>query len=274
MRWVAVRVFKIGGSVLARELDKTVNALSPILKKDLVVHGGGALVDELTKRLGIEPKVVTSPQGVVSRYTDEQTMNAVTMAIAGLANKALVTALLVKGVRAVGLSGADGLQVRAERKERIVIINERGRQQAVDGGYSGRIVDFDPTLATLLLGGGYVPVIAPVCATPSGRLLNTNSDVLAQKVACSLVADELIFLTNVPGVMVSGSVVHFLSLKQAQQILPAVGQGMQRKVMAAVDAVKAGVKLVKIVPVSEELASLLYQEDFGTTVGEGNAREP
>lgn len=271
MRLCTLRVFKIGGSVLARGPDRVAAALSPVLKKDIVVHGGGALVDELLKRLGIETKSVTSPQGVVSRYTDLETMKAVTMAIAGLANKSLVSALLVRGVPAVGLSGADGLQVKAERKERIVIINERGRKQAIDGGYSGKIADFDPRLAKLLLESGYVPVISPVCAAADGALLNTNSDALAQKIACAVGAEELIFVADVPGVMVSGAVVSSMSVAEAQRIFPKIGQGMQRKVMAALEAARCGARLVKIVPATDALANMLYSENFGTRIGDSDA---
>ncbi|MEM2490477.1 MAG: acetylaminoadipate kinase, partial [Candidatus Korarchaeum sp.] len=67
---------KLGGRTL-RNLSEIVRDLANY--EFLVVHGGGDEVSEVSRRMGIEPKFVTSPSGVRSRYTDEEELKVYVM---------------------------------------------------------------------------------------------------------------------------------------------------------------------------------------------------
>src|SRR3970040_2530166 len=116
-------VVKIGGGD-GNDADNVLVDLAR--RKDYVlVHGGSKEIDRLADALGVPPRFLTSPSGVVSRYTDEETMEVFTMALAGKMNTQLVARLQALGARAIGLSGADGGPPLGRRK---------AAGWAVDGG--------------------------------------------------------------------------------------------------------------------------------------------
>ncbi len=96
--------------------------------------------------------------------------------MAGKLNKAIVRMLLRHGINAVGITGIDGGVLKADRKKKLVIINDRGRKMVIDGGYTGKINSVDPSLITLLLEKEYVPVISPVALSEEYDFLNVDGD--------------------------------------------------------------------------------------------------
>ncbi len=121
-------VTKAGGRVLEKGLPPTVaEDVKRIAENNrfIFIHGGGMEVTDLAKKLGKEQRFVVSPDGFRSRYTDRETADIYTMVMAGKLNKQVVMALERKGVNTVGLTGLDGHLLKAERKKRLVIINER-----------------------------------------------------------------------------------------------------------------------------------------------------
>lgn len=205
-----------------------------------LVHGGGPAVTQLCKDLGIEPKFVTSPDGIRSRLTDIETISAYIMAMKGKVNTELVLALQKFGLKSFGISGIDGPTLVAERKKRLLTINERGRKMFIDGGYTGRIVSADPTLMQNLLSGGFTPVVAPIAVSLEKEPLNVDGDRAASAVAGSLKADRLIILTDVDGVKVNGHLVDEIRMADMPEMLKAVGNGMDKKLIAAREAIEAG----------------------------------
>ena len=107
----------------------------------IIVHGGGKEVTKVCKQLGKEPKFVTSPSGIKSRYTDKETAEIFTMVMSGRINKTIVQMLQKNGINAIGLSGVDAKVIEADRKKKLLIVNEKGRKQAIDGGYTGKITN-------------------------------------------------------------------------------------------------------------------------------------
>ena len=208
----------------------------------LVVHGGGDVVTEYANRLGKEQRFVVSPEGVRSRYTDGETAEIYQMVMSGLLAKRLVRALGQAGVKGVSISGSDGGLIRGLRKSKLIVVDDRGRKVAIEGGYTGRVQDVDDSLLGALLEKGYVPVISPVAAGEAGEPLNIDGDRAASSVAAGTGADAVIFATNVDGLMLGGRLVERISAAEAFSRLPTVGFGMQKKVMASVEAVKRGVK--------------------------------
>jgi len=215
-------------------------------EKVILVHGGGYYVTELMQKLGIQPQFVKSPSGVVSRYTDWNTLWCYVMGMMWL-NKQIVSKLQELGVNAVGLSGADGKLLLAKRKEKIVIVDERGRQRLIDGGYTGKIVDVNIDLLNTLLNKDIVPVIAPIAIDSSGTLLNVDSDQVATAIATKLRPDIVTILLDVDGLILGGQVVQQLTPEEAEKIFkesPEVTGGMKRKLYMAAQIAKEGVKVV------------------------------
>ena len=158
-------VVKIGGSVACKDLSKAVADLAKFADRAVAVHGGGCMVNDLMKKMGLQPKFLTHPGGVVSRYTDWETLQVFVMAMSWI-NKQIVASLTALGVEAVGLTGADGAVVRAKRKEKVIVVDERGRQRVVDGGYVGRITEVD----VKKLAPPPLKVLAPIAVSERGTV--------------------------------------------------------------------------------------------------------
>ncbi|HEV2138903.1 MAG TPA: [LysW]-aminoadipate/[LysW]-glutamate kinase [Nitrososphaerales archaeon] len=238
-------VVKIGGSLMKdgvpEALINDVVSLSPT-NQLVLVHGGGDVVTEMATSLGKEQRFVVSPDGIRSRYTDKETAEIYQMVMSGLLAKRLVLALGTAGVRSISLSGADGRLMQAKRKTKLVIVDDRGRKVAIEGGYTGKVQQVNSSLVDLLLSNGYLPVVSPVATSEAGEPLNVDGDRAASSVAVALGADAVVFATNVDGLMLDGGLVAHLTPAEATSRLGKVGFGMQKKVMAAVEAVQGGVK--------------------------------
>lgn len=238
-------VVKIGGSLMKAGVPASiiddVAALSPSHQL-VLVHGGGDVVTDFATRLGKEQRFVVSPEGIRSRYTDRETVDIYQMVMSGLLAKRLVLALGKAGMKGVSLSGADGSLLQGKRKTKLVIMDERGRKVAIDGGYTGKVVGVNSKLLDLLLSQGYIPVVSPVAASEAGEPLNVDGDRAASSIASGSGADAVVFATNVDGLQLDGGLVDHLTPVEASSKLPKIGFGMQKKVMAAVEAVEGGVK--------------------------------
>ena len=266
-------ILKIGGKILSSNVDDVVRdlALNIIRRYNniLVVHGGGNLVTEYSRRLGIEPKFVISPSGIRSRYTSKEELEVFIMVMAGKINKELVSMLAKYGVKSIGLSGADAGVVRAERKKRIIIIDERGRKRVIEGGYTGKIVDINDELLKLFMNLGYIVILAPIAIDSEGILLNVDADQMTYMLAKKLRPTNVIILTDVDGVIVEGKLLKRIYLNQLDNVISKVGLGMNRKLLMVKEMLLNGVKRVVISsglvtnPISKAL------EGFGTIVEVG-----
>src|SRR5919107_5320671 len=125
-------VIKIGGGAAIGEGGYTNFAedLATIAEPVVIVHGGNAEFSDLSRRLGIPPRMITSSSGRVTRYTDAATMDAMLMAYCGKVNKRLVGPLRAAGVNAVGLSGLDG-RVAYGRRKAVLRGTENGKPKVL-----------------------------------------------------------------------------------------------------------------------------------------------
>lgn len=235
---------KIGGSVVDGLHPSIISDLKKVSEKEkvILVHGGGKEVTKISEALGKEQKFIVSPGGIKSRYTDKETAEIFTMVMSGKINKMIVGMLQKNGINAVGLSGVDGKIIQAERKKKLIVINEKGRKMAIDGGYTGKIQDVNTDLLELMLEQGYVPVISPIAISEEFDFLNVDGDRAAAYVAGKMQSDRILFLTNVDGLLMDNKLVTKLSLAEAKEILPKIGFGMEKKVLAATEALEMGVK--------------------------------
>ncbi len=177
-------VVKLGGSALGSH-DTTLAdavAMSRLGVRPVVVHGGGAAISEWIRRIGKEPRFVNG-----LRVTDAETMEIVTMGLAGKVNKELVASLCGLGGKAVGVSGLDAGLVKA-------------RRTSPELELVGEVHDVDVHLLQLLLEAGAIPVVAPIALGEKGECLNVNADTAAAEIAIALRAERLVFLTDAIGV--------------------------------------------------------------------------
>jgi len=236
-------VIKIGGSVVDDLHPSTISDIKKISEQEeiIIVHGGGKEVTKVCQQLGKEPKFVTSPSGIKSRYTDKETVEIFTMVMSGRINKTIVRMLQQNGINAAGLSGVDGKVIQAIRKKKLLIVNEKGRKQAIDGGYTGKISNVNDTLIKSLLKQGIIPVISPIALSEESEFLNVDGDRAAAYVAGKIQSDKVLFLTNVDGLLMDDQLVTSLTLDEAKAIMPKIGFGMEKKILAATEALDMGV---------------------------------
>ena len=238
-------VVKVGGSILGEGVNPHIlDDLKVVASanKVILVHGGGKEVTEVAGKLGKEQRFVVSPDGIRSRYTDLETIVIYNMVMSGKMNKEITTTLQRVGIPTVGLSGVDGGLIRAERKKKLIVVDERGRKRIIDGGYTGKIKSVDATLLNLLLERNYLPVISPVALGDEYEFLNVDGDRAAAYIAGSVKADKVIFLTDVQGLIIVGKLVEKILASEAKNLLPKIGFGMEKKVFASLEAIGMGVK--------------------------------
>jgi len=237
----SISVIKIGGRAqsdhgLAGALAAAWAAASGSL---VVVHGGGDEVSALQQAFGVTPSFVGG-----RRVTSVQDIELLRMALSGSANKRLVSALVSRGVSAVGLSGEDGALLAAA---------------PLDPAQLGCVGDprrVNVALLRHLLDGGYLPVISPLSrsepaaagAVAASVALNVNGDDAAATIAAALEADELLLVADVAGVLVDGSTISELAPVDAGQLLASglASGGMVAKLEAALAALASGVARVRI----------------------------
>ena len=237
-------IVKMGGSILKEGASGDLVADLKALAKEnqlVLVHGGGAEVTEIAAKLGKQQQFIVSPEGFRSRYTDKETIEIYSMVMAGKINKQIVSALQSQGIPAVGLSGLDGLLLKAERKKRLIVVDERGRKKVIDGGYTGKINEVNVDLLGFLLEKGYVPVVTPIAMSDEFEPLNVDGDRTAAVVSGALKADRLILLTDVEGLILKGKPVPKITSAEAEGALSSIGKGMSTKVHAALEALNQGV---------------------------------
>jgi acetylglutamate/LysW-gamma-L-alpha-aminoadipate kinase len=235
---------KIGGSVVDNLHPTTISDIKKVVEREgvIIVHGGGKEVTKVSEQLGKEPKFIVSPSGIKSRYTDQETVEIFTMVMSGKINKTIVRLLQKNGINAIGLSGVDAKVLQAERKKKLFIINEKGRKQAIDGGYTGKITEVNAKFIKSLLEQGYTPVISPIAISEEYDFLNVDGDRAAAYVAGKVQTDKVLFITDVDGLLMDDKLVTDLSLAEAKEIRPKVGFGMEKKILAATEALDMGVK--------------------------------
>src|SRR6266508_1592997 len=170
-----ITVVKIGGtegvdfSAICRDAAELLQQGQRLV----LVHGGSAEANALGEALGAPPKMITSPSGYTSRYTDRKTLEIFAMAVNGKVNALLTEQLQMLGVNAFGLCGLDGKLMQATRKDSIQSI-ENGKRKIIRDDYTGKLETINSELLRMLLGAGYLPVIAPVAVSERGEALNVD----------------------------------------------------------------------------------------------------
>ena len=238
-------VIKIAGALLesdsvVREVARQVAALSAEGHEILVIHGGGRIFTSTLKRFGIESKFVSG-----LRVTDRETRDVAVMVFAGLLNKKLSLAISAAGQPSIGISAADARAFRAEP----LVHNE------ISGGlgFVGYLSGVDRRFIESLWQSKLVPVAACLGLGPDDELYNINADHMAAASAEYLGAEQLVYLTDVPGVLDGETVLAAIASREIESLVQnrTVSGGMILKLEAAKRALEGGVKGVHIVGGSE-----------------------
>lgn len=208
--------------------------------KVLVVHGGGPAIDSELAAHGITTSVVAG-----YRVTTPEVMEVVQRTLSGGVLRDLTNKFIGLGVNAVGLSTGDGNTLRAKRFLPLV------DGKAIDIGLVGDSQSVDPTFLRLLLGSGYLPIISPVAVQVDGVALNINGDIAAGSIAGSLDSDEVLFVTDVPGIFREwpdrSSLIEEITLSELESIADTFKGGMAPKVRAVIAALSSGAKRARII---------------------------
>lgn len=257
-----VVVVKYGGNAminesLKKQVMEDIVLLWLIGVKVVLVHGGGPEINDLMNRLGKKAEFVDG-----LRVTDKETVDIVSMVLAGKVNKSLVNLLQVQGADVMGVSGIDGKLIEAKFK------NDKL-------GYVGEITKINIEPVEGILEYGYIPVISTVACDKKGNTYNINGDTAAAFIAGALNAERLIMMTDIAGVLMDkddpSTLIPELTVTQAQKLKEegVIAGGMIPKVDCCVEAINMGVENVTImdgrIPHSI-LMELLTAEGAGTMV--------
>ncbi|MDO8537807.1 MAG: [LysW]-aminoadipate/[LysW]-glutamate kinase [archaeon] len=228
-------LIKIGGSAIDNIENIIENLLQKYSKqKIIIVHGGGKSVTQTAELLGKKQQWVVSPTGQRSRYTDKETMQIFQMVMAGNINKEIVRLLQKNGKQAIGLCGADANLIQAERKKNLIVI-ENGKKIMIEGGYTGKITQVNAELLQSLVEQKIIPVIAPIALGKEFEMLNVDGDRLAAAICNHLEIEQIIFITDVDGILdEKGKTISSINRQELQTIN--VGFGMQKKIMSILEA--------------------------------------
>ena len=254
-----VMVIKYGGNAMTDPILESSFARDIVMLKTVgihpvVVHGGGPQVDNLLKELGRSSDRIDG-----MRVTDKATMDVVEMVLGGSVNKSIVNLINKHGGRAIGLTGKDASLIRA-KKLPMTKTDEQGNPQQIDLGFVGDVVSINRDVIDLMIASNFIPVIAPLGVDDEGNTYNINADVVAGKVAEFMLAEKLILLTNIKGVLdKAGNVATGLTPSKVDEMIAdgTISGGMIPKISYALEAVKNGVKSAVIVDGRVPHATLL-----------------
>ena len=267
----SIMVFKIGGSIMS---DKTVLEdfiqdvvlLRYIGIHPIIVHGGGPEISEAMEKFGKKAEFVGG-----LRVTDKETLGIARMVLLGNINAELVNLIGKHGGKGIGLSGQDGMFLKARKMAPVKI---QGKEP-VDLGFVGEVEKVDPEILMIMAGKGYIPVISPIASDDEGNNLNVNADTAAGAVAIAMRAKKFFSITDVEGVRMNpndpSSVISEFPASDFDRLVQdgIIKGGMIPKVEACVRVVEGGVDRAHIIDGRKHhaiLLELLTHEGVGTMI--------
>ena len=228
-------VVKCGGSVLDELSASFFESLAELQKqgyKLVFVHGGGPDINDMLDLYHVKPEFCNG-----LRKTGLDTLRIVEMTLSGQTNRKLVSLLELNQFKAIGINGSDAKLLKA------TFINQE------ELGFVGEIINVNVDLLKMLINEDFIPVVTPIGISAQGEKLNINADYAAAAVAKALEAEQCLFVTNVDGVLIEGSLVPKLTEDEINTYIKSeeISGGMIPKVQSALAAVEKGVESVMIV---------------------------
>lgn len=267
----SIMIFKIGGSIMSdravlEDFIQDIVLLRFIGIHPIIVHGGGPEISEAMERFGKKAEFVGG-----LRVTDKETLDIARMVLLGNINAELVSLIGKYGGKGIGLSGQDGMFLKARKKPLVKI---QGKEP-VDLGFVGDVERVDPEILMIMAGKGYIPVISPIATDDRGNNLNVNADTAAGAVAIAMRAKKFFSITDVEGVRMNpddpSSVISEFPVSDFERLVQEgiIRGGMIPKVEACVRVVQGGVEKAHIIDGRKHhaiLLELLTDEGVGTMI--------
>jgi acetylglutamate kinase len=262
-------VVKLGGSIMEMEEGYTrimqdIAFMECVGLRPVVVHGGGKAISRAMKKAGIAPHFLDG-----LRVTDESTIRVVEQVLNHEVNPHLSSIIQKFEGKARGIHGEDILRVKKMKRRN----SKKG--ESADWGFVGQVESVDVEPIQAYLQADIVPVITPLGKGSDNKLYNINADDAATAVACALNARKLVFLTDVPGLLLNPddrkSLISTLHLNEVDELIErgVISGGMLPKIKGMVGAVKSGVKKAHIIDSAlphSLLLELFTQEGVGTEI--------
>ena len=255
-------IVKYGGAAMIEEHLKQNFALDIVLLQSLgmlpvIVHGGGPEVSKAMEQLGQEVSFIDG-----LRVTSSENLKVAEMVLSGTINKEIIAHINTFGGKAVGVSGKDGHLIEAGKKT---------HKGGIDLGFVGEIKKVNPELLMVLLKQGFLPVVSPIGLGKDGVTYNINADTTASRIAVSLGAYKIIFMTDVDGVLEKDKLCGQLTSSVVEKMIDkkVITGGMEPKVDAGLYSVKNGVESAQIINGTEPhsvIAELFTDQGIGTKI--------
>lgn len=239
-------VIKIGGSTMTDEnilpsVVRDVVFLEQVGVFPILVHGGGPRITEEMERRGMKPTFVKG-----RRVTDEPTLDIAQKILIDEISANVVRLIEQEGGKAIPLNGRGSGYLRCSKK----IFAE---DPEMDLGFVGEIDSTDTELASRMLQGGIIPVVAPIARDAKKQLFNVNADSAAWKIAAEMNAAKLVYLSNVPGILRNKdnpeTLITKAKLEECHELIKTnvIVGGMIPKIEACMSALKNGVKKTHVI---------------------------
>lgn len=262
-------VVKFGGSAMEDKATvdgvlKDVAFMECVGLRPVIVHGGGKAISKRLKELGLKAQFVNG-----LRVTDEDTIRVVEQVLNNEVNPDIVQTLEEYGCKARGIHGEHILSATKHT------VNDPKTGQLLDWGFVGEVAAVDVEPINAYLQARIVPVITPLGKGPDGQLYNINADEAAAAIAEKMAARKLVFLSDVPGVLLNPedpeSIVSTLDLREIEELIKrgVIAGGMLPKISGAIKALKAGVRKTHVIDSSMPhslLLELFTDKGVGTEI--------
>lgn len=260
-------LFKIGGNALgdAKDRERFCSSVSNMIdagSRVIIVHGGGPEINKALEDKGIQPKKING-----FRITDKDTLDVVKTTLSSI-NGSLVRSMKKAEVKAFGIPGY--VISLSKKKEPLDIDGEK-----VDLMFVGDVISVDVDAIEGLFDYGITPVVYPIGADEDGRYLNINADSMASGIAAALKCDEMVQITDVPGILMDvkdpSSKIDEMTLKGVDDLIArgVISGGMIPKVEACREALDAGVARVRMINGKDEkviLSDIVHGSKVGTLI--------
>lgn len=247
-------VLKCGGSIIDTLSDSFFTNIKNLQKsglKPIVVHGGGPAIEEMLNDLQIETEFIDG-----LRKTTGPVMDVVEMVLTGIVNNDITRKLNDEGIQSVGLSGSDVQLLKAKPKNFEKL------------GYVGEVTDVNSSFLKGLLDSGIVPVITPIALGEDGQRYNINADTAAGAIASAVEAKQLIFVTDVPGILQDNELLEYVTEEEIHEMIQVgtIYGGMIPKVEAALGSLSENLQEAMIIDGNQSAITRTNNGLVGTVI--------
>jgi acetylglutamate kinase len=251
---------------LADAFASDIIAMKQMGLKVVIVHGGGAKINNMLERFHITGPFV---DGV--RVTDQPTIEMIEMIMSGLINKQIVSNINKMGGSAIGISGKDANLIEAKRIRKTRKDPKSNIEKIIDLGFMGEVSVINPEILLALEDTDIIPVISPIAIGEQGETFRVSSDEAAASISSALTASKLIIMDDYPGIVHNGAIINAITLTNLEKILKeiVIDHNFYCKINIGINALKFQTEAVHFIDgrVSHSLLLEIFTEErLGTMI--------